>query len=900
MALQEPLARIVQEQQELRDLAKEGFGNPERLILLEHRFGELSLQIEEVQLKAAAAKGAINAIDEATAKTAATAEALSTELHNAGKGFAGFGENAETLAKQLNLAFDPAVKLTQELEKIRKAKESGKLTEIAFNAAVLKTTEGFEKQLKALKKLTPEQERLNKLHVEAKAALEALKSPAQQYTDSLAQWQELLDANKISQAEYTQLAEEELRKLTEANQRAAEESSNAWNDFANDVREVFVQTFARASGDLDDFLDRVKQSFKEAGLRQLFDGLFGTGGESSNGKGIFGSLFSNNGGGGGSSSSGGGILNVIGSLFGGGGGSSSGGSSSGGGGILNSLGSLFGGGGSGTSGSGVLGTFSDAVGLTALGNAYGAFTGGSAQLVGNVFGHGSAIAQGYGTAAGNLYASSYGVGTTLGFSGPAASAAGGLTTAGFGYAGGLAGNKIGETILNKQAESNIGSSAGGVAGAYIGASSAALGAAYGSWAGPIGALIGAAIGALVDVATGGDGKKRSNTGILQGFAANVNSRYTDVGLSGLPITAYSRRGSEQGAVALQDIALQIDEALTSISRANGLDIDFSNTTLAGKLTDAGHDGVGPFFGAKGFNGKGTLEGAADEFTRAWIDEIEHLLPERVQQLVSKVEQTAEGLVTAFEVGFSVDHLLNLDVVRETEEALDSLLDSFQETKTLFEVYEELSNVLDETALGLDSNIDSLREMSTALAEQKTVAAQLASAYRLVGLETDELLGNTIQSLRQSLLTEEELYNERRDQIADLNNQLSQALSPEEISRLTNEIVNLTNTTLGALGEDQQRALTPETIEFLEGVRETSQSRVDEGLAQLAAREDTIREIVELELAGADTFKTSVDDFATIIDGLSGRTIDINFPGGSGTITLADLFGIDASEVEVNA
>ena len=339
----------------------------------------------------------------------------------------------------------------------------------------------------------------------------------------------------------------------------------------------------------------------------------------------------------------------------------------------------------------------------------------------------------------------------------------------------------------------------------------------------------------------------------------------------------------------------IDDLLTGISRGNGLTIDFSNVELkAPYAADAGHSGTDPFFGAVGFNGKdevGGFETAPDEFVKAWLKEVDDQLPERVKRLMRTItEETAESLVEGFGASFDIDRMLNLDVVKRTDEALRELS---QKQASLIEQYHELTDSVLEAVTQIDGTGMSLRELADVLAEQKTIAAQLASGYRAVSIEVDGLLGNTIARIRESLMSDEELYMFRREQIRNLTGELEQAVSPEEISNIVRQIDALSNSAFGLLNDAQQDLLAPETIEYLENANRIAQDRIDAGLADLSAREASLVQAVDVDLAGpgVQAFESAATSLQESTDQLSAILGNFQFggvAGGFGNINLEEI------------
>lgn len=597
-------------------------------------------------------------------------------------------------------------------------------------------------------------------------------------------------------AKQYQVTGQAAEELAESNTVAAIESSNAWQDFGRTLEDAFVESFSRAGDSLDNFIDRVKTSFKEAAFRTLFQNTFGQ---------LFGQTAS------GGSSGGfnlGGIVQTVGSRF-----------------NLGSFGSAFSSGPDLTTLAGVSGQQSGSGLFSSIGGASSA--GILAGIVAGAIDIKNAEANGY--------------------------------TAGDVFLGRPNEDRLNSTFLGKIQP--------GILNPFT--------------------AIRKGIPGLADIISGigGDGRKRFQGGIIAGEAGNPKSgNIVDQqrGASGLLITGVSNRIGDGGesTQSLVDAALGIDRALTDAFTSAGIKVDLTNSKLPGRSGQAGGAGSGAFFGQFGFNGNniGTdLNTAADEFAIAWLNEVNELLPERVRRLTSGIDQVADELVNSVSAALQIDKLLNIDVVKQTEEALRLA------GRTQAQAYEELTAAVHEANSALDGSADSLINLADVLTEQKNAAGELAAAYRNVGIEVDALLGNTIKNIRESLLSDEELYTLRRQEIADLNAQLSTAISPEEISRLAGEIDRLTNQAFNLLDDGQKGALQDEFITFLQGVADSSSSRIDAGLASLSDSETRVQQVIDTKESNqnlvelADTVEAVNAQFTQLLATLGLSSGGLNAP-----------------------
>ena len=396
----------------------------------------------------------------------------------------------------------------------------------------------------------------------------------------------------------------------------------------------------------------------------------------------------------------------------------------------------------------------------------------------------------------------------------------------------------GSALLNRVIGGGTAGQVGGLVGAF-------------SPLGPLGSFIGTAIGGLADKIFGGDGKKRFNVGVLTG----TNERGDRFGesvtaASGLRLQTFVRRAGEEGLEAANQFlqtTLQLDGVLTALSQSAGIMVDFSRRSLSGVSPDAesSRGDAGAFFGARGFNGEGSLEGQADAFVRAWLDEVNDQLPRRVRQILSGVEKTAESLVAAFEAGLQIDTLIDLDVVRETELAIERLKGV---QGPLIDQYDMLTERAIAIASELDGSAEGFATLAAAMTDQKNIALELALAYKAVGQEIEGRLTSTIDFVRESVLSDEELYARRRQQVADLINQIGSTVDPVALNDIGARIDALTRSAFGLLDENQQQSLSPEFASFLTTANDLLQRQLNTGLDSLGQREEGVSRSIDLEIA----------------------------------------------------
>ncbi len=488
-----------------------------------------------------------------------------------------------------------------------------------------------------------------------------------------------------------------------------------------------------------------------------------------------------------------------------------------------------------------------------------------------------------------------------------------------GYAGSQIGNVVGEGVFGKQAESNYGSMAGGVAGGVVGG--AMLGATYGSYAGPIGALIGAAIGALIDVAAGGDGKKRVKLGVGTGSDLFKGGSVQDsvIASSGLELTALAKRvgdGSKgQSAIDMMNALAQIDEVLTATTKLAGETVNLADVSLAGRSTQG--DGRGPAtgFGSFGFN---TLDvdgimSAPREFIKAWIDEVSATFDDTLRSLVVGLSGTAEEIVNQYaDIMVLTNSMDNFDALYRLPLDMSTLFeDALAIPKTTYETFNGMSDAL--VLLADSADASSVTLLSSALQDFAGVSAQLVKDIRSAQESLAQSTLSLIDKIQFGMLqTEQEKYDFYRDKANQLASILPSLSDPAQIASTASQITQLAGNAYGTLGTNARLDMGAEIIEFVQAADAHSQELLSKTLERIQTEADpeaagSVANSIEVALnRWSDDFTARMQvhlDAAAAADAASSSEFGgiINLFGGfvhdlPNRIELAVDVNVDASEL----
>ena len=509
--------------------------------------------------------------------------------------------------------------------------------------------------------------------------------------------------------------------------------------------------------------------------------------------------------------------------------------------------SAFGGGGGGGGGGGV----------------FGAVTGGSSSggsgggLLSSVFGTGGSL-EGVGTAIQGAFQSltmaigAFGQGVLSGLAGGGGAAAvapagTNMTFATSGFTGAQnaainnpasfnAGNAVAGAGYGLLAGTVVDAIVGGRGNPVRGAVFAAIGGIIGNYIFPVvGGLIGGAIGALVDNIIGGAKKLESAT--LQLSVAGdqfIGSTETIISTQrswfrgrDFETTTRNITASLQG---FEDLFGEFAMSLKTQAEDLGGSTDFLDTFQAsGTFSIKGKSEAQIRLFLTQFMDR-VLKQAINEFLR----DVEGL-SDHVLRTLQSFRGNVEEFLQAFSLLGSLDRLFNIDLVEASTEAITesqiNIIDAYQNSLAAYR----------EVVEAYDGSLDSLTLLTQATAIFTQQQLDLITIYQQVGEQISGMFQGSAQTIREAMLSEEELYNLRRSQIDDLVEQATMTTDPGELSRIAAEINRLGLDAFSMLDQSQIDALGPEFIEFFEGLDELFGDQIETGIS------DVVQDQADLEL-----------------------------------------------------
>lgn len=417
-----------------------------------------------------------------------------------------------------------------------------------------------------------------------------------------------------------------------------------------------------------------------------------------------------------------------------------------------------------------------ASGLGGLGSLLSIGTGGS--LISGIAGAGSALGLGAQTGAflGSTGQLGYNALSALGIQGAGGTTsflAGGALTAGAGILGGMAGNALGSSLTGRTSNSNWGAGLGGTAGAFLG--------------GPLGAAIGGAIGGALDSA----------------FGSSKNR----IGGADIDFTSNSSKMWGTQRAEYQDPMQQLSDTLLGFASAIG-------GSRAMFSISQGNKSPLQMDGKEYANVSALLEDAMDVLIRQATE-----LAWPVKQLGVAFKGTMEETVAYTN---AVQALWDQASTNPVTVVADQMR---QASMTASEVYRNQMASISDMVRGFDGSASSVQSLSAAMAQNQQLAAQMAMAIRQVSDQITGMGVSSAQSIRESVMTEDERRAAWRDQRNSLTDSIRTADDPSLIANSLSEALRLNSQIFQSLSDPTQ-AQADAYANYAERLEVISQARLE--------------------------------------------------------------------------
>lgn len=407
-----------------------------------------------------------------------------------------------------------------------------------------------------------------------------------------------------------------------------------------------------------------------------------------------------------------------------------------------------------------------------------------------------------------------------------------LTSIGLDIGGGLLGSFAGNKVFGET--SGIGGTLGGIAGSAL-IPIPGLGAAIGSF---IGTGLEKALDKVFgqkndgnnrglsdfDLVTGsisarGVGKSfaQENVDAAQGLATQIKAFSDAIGGSTLKanISVGSRDGIQYGG---QSFGRDAEKFLQTAFK----DVVKSATDVSDKLKPLilGFDGT-----AEELSAFAQVLIALDKETGGVSDQL--------IALVDQFEGTAQEVLRFSTAIASIEQQAGINSVTKAIEDFNRVV------PTAGEAYQTHTADLREQIRAFDGTANAAVNLATTLAENKTAAYDFALAIQSIGKSIKEIAEDQAASIRESVLTADELLKKRISERDSLNQVLSTLSDPEAVSKTAQRILELNQQVFNSLTDEQQLAQAETFAQLAENTNTVAQSILQQSLDGLKITQDDI-------------------------------------------------------------
>lgn len=409
-----------------------------------------------------------------------------------------------------------------------------------------------------------------------------------------------------------------------------------------------------------------------------------------------------------------------------------------------------------------------------------------------------------------LSTTSFGKGMTM-------TGAGALGNLGAGLLGGLLSNSVfGPT-------SGIGSTLGGIAGSFI----------------PIpfvGTAIGSFLGGGLESLLGGKPSDKTGTALL-----NLGTGGIDIGgLSGSKFSQENRDAAGQLAQQFGQFAALLGGSTGSldigVGSRDGLRLDGRDY---GQNIDA--------FMSAGF--QKIIDGASQ-------------LDPALRNLIDSFQGSSDELMAFSGAMVSVSNAIGGNVVTEIRAAWEDMAGG-----TAIDAYYSQIDAISELVSNFDRSAESAVTLNAALAQNQEAAALLAVQVLQVAEQLDGMFGNSAKQIRESVMSEAELFKVRKAERNSLRASLGTITDPQQLAQAAAEINRLNLELFNSLGDPSAQQAENFAL-YAEQTNELAQDRLDTILAGIeeaqTLQNDRIQAMMESaasqQQTAADTFLAAAGRF----------------------------------------
>lgn len=416
----------------------------------------------------------------------------------------------------------------------------------------------------------------------------------------------------------------------------------------------------------------------------------------------------------------------------------------------------------------------------------------------------------------------------------------GMTATGLGTIGnlgaGLAGGLLGNAVFGET--SGIGSTLGGIAGSFI----------------PV-PFLGTAIGSFL--------------------GAGIESLFGSRPKNNVSTTFFGPGGSNQLAFGNADNAGAVGTLGSSIEQMRAL-LGGSNTSIGVNYGTTGglylsrqpfeSENAGPNFNGYTFQYGDDEAGFMRHAFNQLVEGATHL-DRSLRDLLISFDGTAEEVGAYSQAMIGISTAVGSNVVRDVREAWAEMSGN-----TVVDAYQAQTDAMSNLIDNFDGSFSSAQQLNAALAQNQAAAAQLAGQILQLAQNLGNMFGQSAQQIRESVMTEEELFEARKNERDALRRAINTMTDPAEIERAAQEINRLNNLLFQSF-DNPGNALAEQYATYAERTNEQVQQRLDtilNGIEQTQeAQNNRIQEMMEsaavAQQNAANTFASAASVIASAAD-----------------------------------
>ncbi len=494
-------------------------------------------------------------------------------------------------------------------------------------------------------------------------------------------------------------------------------------------------------------------------------------------------------------------------------------------------------------------------------------TAGALGNLGSLFSSGSSLYSGLSNFGGSIF------GSVGGAYGTAASGLNSLAT----YLGPntYLGNIAGNASLNAQVLSNnytygsVGSNlaagaanfGAGIVGSYAGQAvfggdttgiGAGVGGAVGSIWGPVGTAIGSFIGEGLETGLGnvlgfgGHGNNSAIANIAGGVstAAGVGKNYSEKNLEAV---------TQIGDAVANFAALVGNDTYTAklrVGNTAGLKLDGQKYKDVDSLLSTAFDAI--------ISGADKLEPAVKKILKSFEG-----TPEQLGQFATSIVSIS-GMLASNPVDQAVQDLATADKAA---------------SQTILEAHRSQIDSLYQLAASYDGSVSGAQQLNVALAQNQKASYDLVTAYHNVSSQLSNVLTNTAQDIRQSVLTDAERIQAAKDERNRLRAEVGHETDQQQHQQDVLRINELTKQIFDSLSEEQQKLRAPDFAAYLDKLDAVQERQIERGIEEERRRQEELARTLQ------DALQKPADQFGGDVENLSAALEEFIRGLSSGNATL---------------